>query len=158
MVTMHLPISKLVVPNGSSLCRCWYTNQSRTARNCDDFFTDENAIRYYLQNAETIMNRQNTITNLAYNEDPTIMAWNLINEGRCEQAGCDASQIQVCKLHMSCTPIRLDYACHLETFAGMQVGHGCMMQWQATKQVNSCMYQSHAFAMREVLSEMRTCH
>ena len=40
------------------------------------------------------MNRVNTITKLKYNEDPTIMSWDLINEGRCE-ANCTAAEMQV---------------------------------------------------------------
>lgn len=79
------------------MCRPWYTNQTTTARSPDDFFTNPAAIAAYLSNAQAVMNRVNSVTKLAYNADPTIMAWNLMNEPRCEYAnsGCDASTVQV---------------------------------------------------------------
>ncbi|KAK9815119.1 hypothetical protein WJX73_008049 [Symbiochloris irregularis] len=84
--------------NGNmSDCKCWYTNQSKTATNCDDFFTDATCVNDYLLNAKNIMNRMNTVTKIAYNEDPTIMSWDLINEGRCDGGSgstCTAADIQ----------------------------------------------------------------
>lgn len=83
--------------NGNmSDCKPWYTNQTTTARSPDDFFTNPAAIAAYLSNAQAVMNRVNSVTKLAYNADPTIMAWNLMNEPRCEYAnsGCDASTVQ----------------------------------------------------------------
>ena len=91
MVWLVLPICESI---SDVICRQWYTNQSMTASGPDAFFTDPTAIQYYLDNARTIMNRMNTVTKLAYNNDPTIMAWDLINEGRCD-ANCTAADLQV---------------------------------------------------------------
>jgi mannan endo-1,4-beta-mannosidase len=74
--------------------KCWYTNSTLTATGCDDFFTDVNAIQLYKDYAKAIITRKNTITNLTYADDPTIMAYNLINEGRCESSSCTAANIQ----------------------------------------------------------------
>lgn len=68
--------------------KCAYTNWTRTAHGCDDFWTDQNAIKLYKKNSEVITGRVNTLTGVAYKEDPTILAWNLINEPRCETPGC----------------------------------------------------------------------
>ena len=57
--------------------RAWYTNKTVGAKNPDDFFINPTTINYYLANAQNIMTRVNTITKVAYNQDPTIMAWDL---------------------------------------------------------------------------------
>ena len=75
--------------------RCWYTNSTLTANNCDEFYTDPNAIMLYKQYAKTIITRVNTITNVSYANDPTIMAYDLMNEPRCELPTCTADNIQV---------------------------------------------------------------
>jgi mannan endo-1,4-beta-mannosidase len=76
--------------------KCYYTNNSNTALTCDDFFTDATAIQLYKDNAKTLAARVNTITNVAYGSDPTIFAWDLINEPRCDSTtdGCSAAGIQ----------------------------------------------------------------
>ena len=50
------------------------------------FFTDPRVRSLYLDHVAAIANRVNTITGVAYKNDPTIIAWNLINEPRC--TGC----------------------------------------------------------------------
>ena len=87
-----------------SLCvtlrRCWYTNLTATAPNCDGFYTDPNAIAIYEAWVQTITSRVNTVTNVTYGADPTIFAWDLINEGRCDDpTTCSASDIQVHHQH-----------------------------------------------------------
>ncbi|KAJ0781742.1 putative mannan endo-1,4-beta-mannosidase [Helianthus annuus] len=49
--------------------------------NDDDFFSHPTLKDYY--KAHTVLNRVNTITNITYKDDPTIFAWELINEARC---------------------------------------------------------------------------
>ncbi|XP_047336159.1 mannan endo-1,4-beta-mannosidase 2 [Impatiens glandulifera] len=49
----------------------------------DSFFFDP-SIRHYFKNyVKTILTRKNTITGIEYRNDPTIFAWELINEPRC---------------------------------------------------------------------------
>ncbi|WVZ07568.1 hypothetical protein V8G54_020914 [Vigna mungo] len=47
----------------------------------DDFFSHPTLRSYY--KAHTVLNRVNTFTNITYKEDPTIFAWELMNEPRC---------------------------------------------------------------------------
>ncbi|KAJ3680959.1 hypothetical protein LUZ60_015448 [Juncus effusus] len=49
----------------------------------DDFFCDETIKDYYKSFVKAVLMRVNTITNIAYKDDPTILAWELINEPRC---------------------------------------------------------------------------
>ena len=77
-------------------CRCWYTNLTNTASNCDDFYTDANAITLYKGWVKTIASRVNSITGATYGSDPTIFSWDLINEPRCDDpTSCSATDIQV---------------------------------------------------------------
>ncbi|RLM98683.1 hypothetical protein C2845_PM06G15560 [Panicum miliaceum] len=48
-----------------------------------DFFTDPTIKSYYKAFVKAVLTRINTITNGAYKDDPTILAWELINEPRC---------------------------------------------------------------------------
>ena len=74
--------------NFNTDAKCAYTNWTKTAKGCDDFWTDKAAIKLYKKNSERITGRVNTLTGIAYKDDPTILAWNLINEPRCETPGC----------------------------------------------------------------------
>ncbi|KAK9808023.1 hypothetical protein WJX73_005495 [Symbiochloris irregularis] len=74
--------------------KAFYTNLSRTAGGPDDFWTDNGAITAYLAHVKNITSRVNTVNGLAYNEDPAIMAYDLINEGRCDSSNCTATDIQ----------------------------------------------------------------
>ncbi|RZC62929.1 hypothetical protein C5167_024689 [Papaver somniferum] len=47
----------------------------------DDFFTHPTLRTYYKNH--TLLNRVNTFTNVTYKNDPTIFAWELMNEARC---------------------------------------------------------------------------
>ncbi|KAK4795718.1 hypothetical protein SAY86_028044 [Trapa natans] len=49
----------------------------------DDFFSNPTLKSYYKAYVKTVLNRVNTITNITYKEDPTIFAWELMNEPRC---------------------------------------------------------------------------
>ncbi|CAA0833702.1 Mannan endo-1-4-beta-mannosidase 7 [Striga hermonthica] len=50
----------------------------------DDFYTHPVIKGYYKNHIRRVVTRLNTITKIAYKDDPTIMAWELINEPRCE--------------------------------------------------------------------------
>ncbi len=52
--------------------RCSYTNWTSTARQCDDFFSDRNAIELYKNHVKKVLTRVNTVTGLTYGSDPTI--------------------------------------------------------------------------------------
>ncbi|XP_071724884.1 mannan endo-1,4-beta-mannosidase 6-like [Rutidosis leptorrhynchoides] len=51
--------------------------------NDDDFFAHPTLKSYYKAHVKTVLNRVNTITNVTYKNDPTIFAWELMNEPRC---------------------------------------------------------------------------
>ncbi len=50
----------------------------------NDFWTDENAKKYYKQSIVKIANRKNTVNGKLYKNDPTIFAYDLCNEPRDE--------------------------------------------------------------------------
>ncbi|KAG2686196.1 hypothetical protein I3760_10G166000 [Carya illinoinensis] len=49
----------------------------------DDFFSNPTLRGYYMAHVKTVLNRINTLTNITYKNDPTIFAWELMNEPRC---------------------------------------------------------------------------
>eukprot|EP01018_Ginkgo_biloba_P004329 Gb_28909 [translate_table: standard] len=55
----------------------------------DDAFFSDTTLKTYFKNyikaflSQTVLTRVNTITNVAYKDDPTIFAWELMNEPRC---------------------------------------------------------------------------
>ncbi|KAH7568393.1 hypothetical protein JRO89_XS07G0286400 [Xanthoceras sorbifolium] len=50
----------------------------------DDFYTNSVVKGYYKNHIKKVLTRINTITRIAYKDEPTIMAWELINEPRCQ--------------------------------------------------------------------------
>ncbi|MCL7027116.1 hypothetical protein MKW94_007096 [Papaver nudicaule] len=50
----------------------------------DDFYTNPVLKEYYKNHVKKVVTRFNTITKVAYKDDPTIMAWELMNEPRCQ--------------------------------------------------------------------------
>ncbi|MBI5479624.1 MAG: hypothetical protein HY906_12245 [Deltaproteobacteria bacterium] len=44
------------------------------------FFTDERVRRWYRAHLERVVSRVNTVTGVSYRDDPTILAWELMNE------------------------------------------------------------------------------
>uniref|UniRef100_A0A803MI40 mannan endo-1,4-beta-mannosidase n=2 Tax=Chenopodium quinoa TaxID=63459 RepID=A0A803MI40_CHEQI len=49
----------------------------------DDFFSDATLKTYYKNHIKMVLSRVNTFTNVTYKDDPTIFAWELMNEPRC---------------------------------------------------------------------------
>ncbi|MED6109868.1 hypothetical protein PIB30_037526 [Stylosanthes scabra] len=48
----------------------------------DEFFSNPIAKQYYKNHIKAVVGRRNTITGVAYQDDPTIFAWELMNEPR----------------------------------------------------------------------------
>eukprot|EP00850_Spirogloea_muscicola_P015248 SM000115S23927 [mRNA] locus=s115:260909:264646:- [translate_table: standard] len=59
-----------------------YVLWSSTAQTKDDFFADENCRELYRDHVQRIISRVNTFNGVRYGDDPTILAWNLLNEPR----------------------------------------------------------------------------
>jgi mannan endo-1,4-beta-mannosidase len=59
----------------------------RGAQYHDDFYTDPQIKNWYKAWARHLLTRVNTITGVAYKDDPTIMTWELANEPRCKGSG-----------------------------------------------------------------------
>ncbi|CAA0829042.1 Mannan endo-1-4-beta-mannosidase 7 [Striga hermonthica] len=62
----------------------WAKNAGAQTKSDDDFYTNEVVKEYYKRHVQRVLNRINAITGVAYKDDPTIMAWELINEPRCQ--------------------------------------------------------------------------
>jgi mannan endo-1,4-beta-mannosidase len=56
----------------------WGTYQEFAAR----FYSDSNAVELFNNHIRYIVNRENSVSKIAYKDDPTIMAWELANEPR----------------------------------------------------------------------------
>ncbi|XP_030950548.1 mannan endo-1,4-beta-mannosidase 7-like [Quercus lobata] len=61
----------------------WARGQGQSVTSDDDFFTNSVVKGYYKNNIKTVLTRRNSLTGIAYKDDPTIMAWELINEPKC---------------------------------------------------------------------------
>jgi mannan endo-1,4-beta-mannosidase len=73
-----------------------------------DFYTDPLIRQWYKDWTEHLLTRVNTITGVAYKDDPTIMAWELANEPRCggsglypRDPGCDSDTLTAWIAEMS---------------------------------------------------------
>ncbi|XP_078435205.1 mannan endo-1,4-beta-mannosidase 5-like [Wolffia australiana] len=62
----------------------WARNEGVSINCTDDFYTNPAVKGYYKNHVEGVFARVNSVTNVTYKDDPTIMAWELINEPRCE--------------------------------------------------------------------------
>ncbi|XVF25050.1 hypothetical protein REPUB_Repub13aG0180500 [Reevesia pubescens] len=61
----------------------WARNQGQSISSGDDFFTNSIVKEYYKNHIKTVITRHNSLTGVAYKDEPTIMAWELMNEPRC---------------------------------------------------------------------------
>ncbi|KAI9108239.1 hypothetical protein K1719_020722 [Acacia pycnantha] len=52
--------------------------------NDDDFYTNPVVKDYYKNHVKSVLTRINTVTGTAYKDEPPIMAWELMNESRCQ--------------------------------------------------------------------------
>ena len=67
----------------------------------DPFFTDPDVKKLFKNHIDAMVNRRNTINNRLYKDDPTIFAWDLMNEPRCD---CFPDFIPVPDSYVSCRP------------------------------------------------------
>ncbi|XP_038703310.1 mannan endo-1,4-beta-mannosidase 7-like [Tripterygium wilfordii] len=61
----------------------WARNQGQSISSDDEFFSNSVVKDYYKNHIKTVLMRRNSVSGVAYKDDPTIMAWELINEPRC---------------------------------------------------------------------------
>ncbi|XP_058087633.1 mannan endo-1,4-beta-mannosidase 7-like [Magnolia sinica] len=61
----------------------WARNQGQYLTSDDDFFSNSVIKGYYKNHVKTVLTRFNSMTGVAYKDDPTIFAWELMNEPRC---------------------------------------------------------------------------
>ncbi|EOY14814.1 hypothetical protein QUC31_000221 [Theobroma cacao] len=61
----------------------WARNQGQSLGSDEDFFTNSVVKEYYKNHIKTVLTRRNSLTGVAYKDEPTIMAWELMNEPRC---------------------------------------------------------------------------
>ncbi|KAL2539016.1 Mannan endo-beta-1 [Forsythia ovata] len=69
---------------GKSQYAQWARNAGVQINNEDDFYTHQVLKDYYKNHIRRVVTRFNTITKISYKNDPTIMAWELMNEPRCQ--------------------------------------------------------------------------
>ncbi|KAL0360652.1 UNVERIFIED_CONTAM: Mannan endo-1,4-beta-mannosidase 7 [Sesamum radiatum] len=60
----------------------WARNQGQNLSSDDDFFTNSVVKGYYKNHIKAVLTRENSMTGIGYKDDPTIMAWELMNEPR----------------------------------------------------------------------------
>ncbi|XP_058785351.1 mannan endo-1,4-beta-mannosidase 7-like [Vicia villosa] len=61
----------------------WARSEGQSINSEDDFFTNSVVKGYYKNHIKTVLTRHNNLSGVAYKDDPTIMAWELMNEIRC---------------------------------------------------------------------------
>ncbi|KAJ8476438.1 hypothetical protein OPV22_020165 [Ensete ventricosum] len=61
----------------------WARDAGESIKTEDDFYTNAKVKQYYKNHVQKVLTRVNTVTKIAYKDDPTIMAWELMNEPRC---------------------------------------------------------------------------
>jgi uncharacterized protein (UPF0248 family) len=59
-----------------------WAGASNPSRNMDFFINNSDTQRWFKDYIEMLLNRVNTVTGVAYKDEPAIFAWQIINEGR----------------------------------------------------------------------------
>ncbi|XP_051143874.1 putative mannan endo-1,4-beta-mannosidase 9 [Andrographis paniculata] len=62
----------------------WARDRGQYINNEDDFFRNPIVKGYYKDHIKAVLTRKNSISGVAYRDDPTIFAWELMNEPRCQ--------------------------------------------------------------------------
>ncbi|KAF7086178.1 hypothetical protein CFC21_089504 [Triticum aestivum] len=60
----------------------WAKDQGHNLGSDDDFFTDRHTQRFYMNHIKRVLTRVNNFTGVAYKDEPSIFAWELMNEPR----------------------------------------------------------------------------
>ncbi|XP_051196156.1 putative mannan endo-1,4-beta-mannosidase 9 [Lolium perenne] len=60
----------------------WARDQGHNLSSDEDFFTDSLTQRFYMNHVKRVLTRVNNFTGVAYKDEPTIFAWELMNEPR----------------------------------------------------------------------------
>ncbi|KAF0912297.1 hypothetical protein E2562_013977 [Oryza meyeriana var. granulata] len=100
----------------------WAADAGHNLTSADDFFTSPVVKSYYKNHVKTVLTRVNTLTGVAYKDDPTILAWELMNEPRCD-ADPAGGKVQAWVEEMAPYVKRVDGGRHLVT-AGMEGFYG----------------------------------
>ncbi|RZC88372.1 hypothetical protein C5167_016173 [Papaver somniferum] len=62
----------------------WARDKGQYLQSDDDFYTNPLTREFYKNHVKAVLTRNNSITGVAYKDDPTIFAWELMNEPRCQ--------------------------------------------------------------------------
>ncbi|KAI3873151.1 hypothetical protein MKW92_004972 [Papaver armeniacum] len=62
----------------------WARDKGQYFQSDDDFYTNPLTREFYKNHVKAVLTRNNSITGVPYKDDPTIFAWELINEPRCQ--------------------------------------------------------------------------
>ncbi|KAJ1292883.1 hypothetical protein BS78_01G024400 [Paspalum vaginatum] len=62
----------------------WARDAGHELATDDDFFSSTVVRGYYKNHVKTVLTRVNTLTGVAYRDDPAILGWELMNEPRCD--------------------------------------------------------------------------
>ncbi|KAF8730285.1 hypothetical protein HU200_017269 [Digitaria exilis] len=62
----------------------WARDEGHYLNSDDDFFTSSVTKGFYKNHVKAVLTRVNKLTGVAYRDEPTIFAWELMNEPRCQ--------------------------------------------------------------------------
>ncbi|XP_062217617.1 mannan endo-1,4-beta-mannosidase 1-like [Phragmites australis] len=114
----------------------WAREQGQSIGSDDEFFRNPVVKGFYKNHVKTVLTRVNTITGVAYKDDPTIMAWELMNEPRC-QSDLSGNTIQSWITEMAAHVKSIDGNHLLE--AGLEGFYGASSSYRSS--VNPSGYQ-----------------